>query len=81
MIYIFFKKLYNRRNKKNKLIIIYTIANTCKKADDSHKIISFLTYLQCTANTLYRNAHSEKIFKYHMFRTHDKNQQTYPQGH
>jgi hypothetical protein len=45
MIYIFLKNLYNRRNKKNKLIIIYTIANTCKKADDSHKIISFLTYL------------------------------------
>ena len=54
MIYILKKKFI----KKNKLIIIYTIANTCKKADDSHKIISFLTYLQCTANTLYRNAHS-----------------------
>ena len=33
MIYIFFLKIYIIEGiKKNKLIIIYTIANTCKKS-------------------------------------------------
>ena len=70
MIYIFFKNLYNRRNKKNKLIIIYTIANTCKKADDSHKIISFLTYLQYTAPKYQIISLTKYVYDYKTYLTH-----------
>ena len=49
-------------------------------SDEDRKCIKADKIFVLTEQVIYTDE-EEKIFKYHMFRTHDKNQQTYPQGH